>query len=57
MEKLLGRKINFFDGIYGKNVDLNNLFVFDKNLTLNFLYKANFNSRLSKLTLKKTLSI
>lgn len=39
MEKLLKMKINFFDGIYGKNVDLNNLSIFDENLKLNFNYR------------------
>lgn len=39
MEKLLGRKINFFDGIFGRNVDLNNLSVFDNNLSFNFNYR------------------
>ncbi len=39
METLLGKKINFFDGIYGKNVDLNNLSIFDNNLSLNFNYR------------------
>ena len=32
MEKLLKRKINFFDGIYGKNIDLDKLDIFDPNL-------------------------
>ena len=39
MEKILGRKINFFDGVFGKDVDLNNLSIFDNNLTFNFIYR------------------
>ena len=39
MEKLLGKKIYFFDGIYGKNIDLNNLSIFDNNLSFNFNYR------------------
>jgi GR25 family glycosyltransferase involved in LPS biosynthesis len=39
MENKLGRKINFFDGIHGKNTDIKKLDIFDKNITFNFNYR------------------
>ncbi len=38
-EQKLGKKINIFDGIYGKNVDINNLSVFDPKIKLNYKFK------------------
>jgi len=39
MENKLGRKINFFDGINGKNIDFKKLNVFDDNITFDFNYR------------------
>jgi glycosyl transferase family 25 len=54
-EKILGKKINFFDAIYGKNVDLNNLKIFDRNINFNFKYEyiAEIGCYLSHLMLIK----
>jgi GR25 family glycosyltransferase involved in LPS biosynthesis len=37
-QKILGKKINIFDAVNGKEVDLNNLQIFDKNINFNFDY-------------------
>ncbi len=39
MQEKLGKKLNFFDAVVGKNVNLNKLDVYDPNITLNFKYK------------------
>jgi len=38
-QKKIKKKINIFDGILGKTVDLNNLKIFDNKLTFNFKYR------------------
>jgi GR25 family glycosyltransferase involved in LPS biosynthesis len=38
-QEILGKKINMFDAVYGKHVDLNNLKTFDRNINFNFNYE------------------
>ena len=39
-QKILGKQINIFDAVNGKELDLNNLQIFDKNINFNFNYES-----------------
>lgn len=39
-EKKLNKKINIFDAIIGKNIDINKLNIYDENIKLNFEFKT-----------------
>lgn len=57
-QEKLGKKINIFNGIYGKNVDTNNLALFDSNIKLNYKFrnKSELGCYLSHLMVYKNAS-